>query len=126
MTTKSLLKERAEIRSLAMQLSIAAIEHYALMPDYGYNPDYDELWEACQCADRGHRKKSCPLGKEFDKHRCMACRGTKPLGAMYCDACLAEMDRVMRARAEKVKELRHMGQRAMLLSWATQQMLQNR
>ncbi len=103
------------MRRLAGKLTIAAIEHYDLLPKYGYNPDYDRLLRQCECATLSHLKKDCPLGRDFDKGRCPACRGTKPLGADYCPTCWDEMERVIRARAEKVKELTQTGQRGMLL-----------
>lgn len=114
MTTKDAIRAKAEIRRLASQLSITAIAHYDLLPRFVYNPDYDILWSMCECATQSHGKKNCPLGKTWDKKPCPTCKGVKPKGAMYCPECVAEMDRVLWARAEKVKELKLEGQRGLL------------
>ena len=103
------------MRRLAGKLTLAAIEYYDLMPKYGYRPDYDTLWSLCECATKSHGKKTCPLGRVWDKSPCPTCKGVKPIGAYQCDDCAAELERVTRARAEKVKELTQTGQRGMLL-----------
>ena len=109
------LKERAEIRKLSMQLSISAIVKLGLMPRFVPSRTYQDLVKVCECGDRSHRKKGCRIGKDYAKYPCGPFGGAMPLGAMYCDDCAAEMDRVMRARAEKVRELRQTGQSEMLL-----------
>ena len=116
-SSKAEMKARAELRKLASQLSISAIDHFGLWSDFSLAPDvggYDILFAECECADRSHRKKNCPVK---GLKPCNSCRGAMPKsdGSMYCGWCLGEMDRVMRARAEKVKELKQTGQKEFVM-----------